>query len=231
MLCLVFVFSGTLFFSFLADADTEKYETSVSAEQAEATEKINQERCRLEADVRLFQSLLEKQSRAFQTAVPCERILIAEEGVRGTVSQTAPESLVQTMREMVSGYPLEAMIPVIAGYDRAIAALIVGIAKKESDWGKRIPRDANGSDCFNYWGYKGAGSRGVVMGYGCFGSQEEAVAVIGERLKTLVALRQGSEPKDLIVWKCGSSCHGHSDAGVKKWIADVAFYYDKIVIQ
>lgn len=130
---------------------------------------------------------------------------------------------------LVSGYPIEAMAPFIASYDRDIAALLVGIAKKESAWGERVPLDEAGKDCFNYWGYKGAGARGIAMGHGCFGSPEEAVRMVGNRLVELVALRKTSDPQNMIIWKCGSSCAGHSPESVRKWIADVSLYYDKIV--
>lgn len=140
-------------------------------------------------------------------------------------------ALSDTIRELAAGYPLEAMALSIAKYDRGVAGLIVGIAKKESNWGKRAPFASNGDDCFNYWGYKGAGSRGVAMGHGCFGSPEEAVTAVGDRLKELVALRETSEPARMIIWKCGSSCKGHSDESVQKWIADVSLYYDRIAIR
>lgn len=137
--------------------------------------------------------------------------------------------LEEEIRTLTSGYPIEAMAPFIASYDRDIAALLVGIAKKESDWGKRVPRDAAGNDCFNYWGYKGAGTRGIGMGHGCFGDPEEAVRMVGNRLVELVAMRDTSDPSNMIVWKCGSSCAGHSPESVRKWVADVSLYYDKLV--
>ncbi len=132
------------------------------------------------------------------------------------------------LQSIVAGYPIESMVSTIAEYDRDIAGLIVGIAKKESNWGKRVPRTADGDDCFNYWGYKGAGARGLAMGHGCFGEPAEAVRIIGQRLQTLVALRQTSEPAHLTIWKCGSSCVGHSPESVRKWVSDVDFYFRAI---
>lgn len=132
------------------------------------------------------------------------------------------------IRGIVSGYPIEAMADDIAHFDREVAALIVGIAKKESDWGRRSPRDASG-DCFNYWGYKGSGGRGSAMGYACFDSRGEAVRAVGGRIAELVAARQASDPERLVVWKCGSSCAGHDPEGVRKWIADVRHYYEKVM--
>jgi hypothetical protein len=139
------------------------------------------------------------------------------------------DGLEEEIRLLVSGNPIEAMAPFIASYDREIAALLVGIAKKESDWGKHVPLDGNGDDCFNYWGYKGAGTRGIGMGHGCFGDPEEAVRMVGNRLVELVAMRNTSNPENMIIWKCGSSCVGHSPESVRKWIADVSLYYNKLV--
>ncbi|MFA9262588.1 MAG: hypothetical protein ACEQSB_04515 [Undibacterium sp.] len=146
---------------------------------------------------------------------------------------SAPQSGEQSVFEselktMLSGYPIEAMAPFIARYDRDIAGLIVGIAKKESNWGKRVPLDTAGADCYNYWGYKGAGARGIAMGHGCFGTAEEAVQAVGKRLQELVALRQTSEPKNMTIWKCGSSCATHSPESVRKWVSDVDIYFRAI---
>lgn len=191
------------------------------------------ELCRLQADVRFFAALQEKSGETSQTEAlpetPCEQ---AVSGAESSVKQPAhsDSALDATIQDLTEGYPLSAMAPAIAAYDRGVAGLLVGIAKKESNWGKRVPTDASGADCFNYWGYKGAGSRGVAMGHGCFGSKEEAVTVVGDRLQQLVVLRQTSEPENMIIWKCGSSCKGHSDASVKKWIADVSVYYHRIAV-
>lgn len=144
------------------------------------------------------------------------------------VSESTSE-LEQEIRTLVAGTPIEAMSPLIARYDRDIAGLLVGIAKKESSWGERVPLDASGNDCFNYWGYKSAGTRGVAMGHACFGSPEEAVSVVGDRIVELVGLRKTSSPSSMIIWKCGSSCATHSPESVRKWIADVDLYYQKIV--
>ncbi len=129
---------------------------------------------------------------------------------------------------LTTGYPIETMAPAISKFDREIAALLVGIAKKESNWGRRVPRATDGADCFNYWGFKGAGERGVAMGHGCFGTPEEAVEKVGNRLAELVALRETSDPARMTVWKCGSSCATHSPKSVQKWISDVDQYYQII---
>lgn len=150
--------------------------------------------------------------------------LLASGGISG---EGDPDGLEGEVRAVVSGYPIEGMSPIIAEYDREVAALIVGIAKKESDWGNHAPTLA-GQDCRNYWGLKGSGSRGAAMGYACFGSPEEAARAVGDRIAELVEKRRSSSPEKLIVWKCGSSCAGHSPESVQSWISGVRMYYDKI---
>ena len=144
--------------------------------------------------------------------------------------QTNPRQALLESRvaRMVEGYPIAQMTEVIAKQDKTTAAFLVGIGKKESNWGKRVPRDEAGADCFNYWGYRGAGSRGIAMGHGCFGSPEEAVGIVAGRLDTLIAEYQFRTAAEMVVWKCGWSCDGHSNESVKKWIADVGYYKKKI---
>lgn len=132
------------------------------------------------------------------------------------------------VRKLVTGFPIDAMSTIISKQNKTTAAFLVGIAKKESNWGKRVPRAEDGTDCYNYWGYRGAGSRGIAMGHGCFGSPEEAVGIVGGRLDTFVNEYKFKTAEDLIVWKCGWSCDGHSNKSVKKWIADVGYYTRKI---
>ncbi len=178
-----------------------------------------------------------KKTEKAEPSVPCEeafaRFVVGESapasGVSSPVGPTGERALFEAeLRTMVTGYPIEAMVPTIAEYDREIAGLIIGIGKKESNWGKRVPHTDTGEDCFNYWGYKGAGARGVAMGHGCFGEPAEAVRAIGNRLQELVALRKTSEPANMTIWKCGSSCATHSPESVRKWIADVDLYYREI---
>lgn len=138
-------------------------------------------------------------------------------------------ALERDIESLVKGYPIEDMSGEIAKHDRLVAAFVIAIAKKESNWGKRVPRSLDGADCFNYWGFKGAGSRGVAMGHGCFGSPEEAVEKVGNRIAELVRLRSTSEPKNFTIWKCGSSCATHSDESVRKWVSDVDHYYRVLV--
>lgn len=135
---------------------------------------------------------------------------------------------VAELEEMLEGYPLAKMAPSIAKQDPEIAALIVGIARKESQWGLRSPKK-NG-DCFNYWGYKGAAGRGTGMGYACFATREEAVEKIAARLEKLVDKRGTSKPSALVTpWKCGNSCATHSPESVRKWVSDVNQYYTKVL--
>ncbi|KKP57768.1 MAG: hypothetical protein UR51_C0011G0023 [Candidatus Moranbacteria bacterium GW2011_GWF1_34_10] len=133
------------------------------------------------------------------------------------------------IKNITKDHPIEEMAPFIAKYDNKIAALIVGIAKKESNWGKRSP-SKNGQTCYNYWGYKGQGSRGLGMGYGCFASPEEAVNAIGGRISELVN-QNIDTPAEMVVWKCGRSCAATGgQAAANKWIADVNVYYKRIAM-
>lgn len=124
-------------------------------------------------------------------------------------------------------YPLSDMAGSIATYDSHIAGLIVGIAKKESNWGKRTPK-LRGEECFNYWGYRGQGNRGLTEdGYGCFEKPADAVHTIGRRLIELSQTRGATSPERMIAWKCGSSCATHSPESVRKWVSDVNLYYQQ----
>ncbi len=128
--------------------------------------------------------------------------------------------------KLVGDYPIKKMIPFIAKYDREVAALTIGIAKKESDWGKHSP-SKNGEACYNYWGYKSSGSRGTAMGYACFSNAEEAVKTVAGRIEYFVN-KNLNTPAKMVVWKCGSSCAWDNPANVRKWITDVSVYYNQI---
>ncbi|MFZ2188832.1 MAG: hypothetical protein WAV73_04685 [Candidatus Moraniibacteriota bacterium] len=142
------------------------------------------------------------------------------------VAENAPlDSLELRYKELVAGSPLEKMVPFLAKCDRETAAYLIAIAKKESDWGQHSPKKA-GNDCFNYWGYRGTYNQ-TTSGYSCFDSPEQAILVVGERIKELLDKKINTAEK-LVVWKCGSSCAGHDPAGVRKWISDVALYYKKV---
>lgn len=137
-----------------------------------------------------------------------------------------PTEFETELSRLVANYPISEMAPYIAGFDRQIAGLIIGIAKKESDWGKHSP-SKNGADCYNYWGYKGAGENGTAMGYACFGSSEEAVRVVGGRIAHFVGKKMDT-PSKMVVWKCGSSCSWDNPKNVQKWVSDVSVYYNQI---
>lgn len=139
----------------------------------------------------------------------------------------AQELFAQKLYEMVGETPIREMVPYISKRDEKVAAFLVGIAKKESSWGEHVPLQ-NGNDCYNYWGYKGSASRGSAMGYACFANQEEAVKIVGDRIEVLINKNLNTASK-MLVWKCGSSCAGHSPEGVKSWVATVAMYLEKIV--
>jgi hypothetical protein len=133
----------------------------------------------------------------------------------------------ERVRKQVKGYPIEDMIPYIVEKDRTVAMFLVAIAKKESNWGKRVPV-LEGQDCFNYWGYRGIRKMMGTGGHTCFNSRKDAVDTVGKRLETLIHKHKLDTPADLILWKCGSSCAGHSSYSVQKWISDVDLYYRKL---
>lgn len=226
----VAVFAGMLLPAFLVFS-ANRAESSVEKATDRPTSVVSaaDELCRWKKDVAFFSALRDGHKPESEEDA-CE-VAVAEADKSAPsqdIAISGDDGLALAIRDLTAGHPIEAMAGAIAGYDREVAALIVGIAKKESNWGKHVPLDAEGKDCFNYWGWKGAGARGTAMGHGCFGSREEAVKAVGDRLVKLVELRQTSEPKNLTVWKCGSSCATHSPESVRKWVSDVDMYYRKI---
>ena len=137
-------------------------------------------------------------------------------------------ALENNIKEMVKGYPIEQMVPYIIEKDTMTAAFLVSIAKKESNWGKHVPV-LNGEDCFNYWGYRGVRDRMGTGGHTCFDNPKDAVDTVGKRITTLIKKYKLTTPEDMIVWKCGSSCAGHNNYGVQKWILDVGYYFKKVI--
>ena len=131
----------------------------------------------------------------------------------------------EEIREIVSGSPMEKMLPSICEKDDRVAAFLIGIAKKESDFGFHSPRK-NGRDCYNYWGFKG-GYNPVAGGYSCFDSPEQAVAEVGRKIEQLVS-KKVDTPERMVVWKCGSSCAGHDPGSVRSWIGTVRTYYNRL---
>ena len=141
--------------------------------------------------------------------------------------QVTKEKYEESIRDMVKGYPIEAMLPYILSQDRLTAAFLIGIAKKESNWGKRIPV-LEGQDCFNYWGYRGVRRMMGSGGHTCFNSRQDAVKTVSTRLEKLIHSEKLDTPEKMIVWKCGFSCQGHSRESVKKWISDVDMYFSQL---
>jgi len=136
-----------------------------------------------------------------------------------------PSKTERNINKLVSNQPIREMIPLIAGEDKMTAAYLVAIAKKESNWGKYSPKK-NGQTCYNYWGYRGE-ENPTLSGYSCFGSPEEAVSIVGNRIKELTS-QNIDTPQEMVVWKCGASCANFDSYSVRKWIADVDFYFQKV---
>jgi hypothetical protein len=138
------------------------------------------------------------------------------------------QALEKEIREMVAGCPIEKMVPYIAQKDRTVAAFLIAIAKKESNWGVRVPV-LNGQDCYNYWGYRGIR---VLMGTGghtCFNSPKDAVDTVATRLETLIEKYGKDTPEKMVIWKCGSDCEATGgQAAANKWISDVTMYFDEL---
>jgi hypothetical protein len=143
------------------------------------------------------------------------------------LASVSNKKLEDRLKEMVGDTPIREMIPAIAKQDAEVAAYLVGIAKKESSWGLASP-SKDGKTCYNYWGYKGAGSRGTGMGYGCYASPKEAVEIVGGKINELLG-KNIKSPSQMVVWKCGSSCVGHDPAGVQSWISSVSLYRQKVL--
>ena len=149
--------------------------------------------------------------------------ILGEPGVLRYFPRPEPPPM-DKVREMVKGYPIEAMLPYIFEKDRMTASFLIGIAKKESNWGKRIPV-LDGQDCFNYWGYRGVRRMMGSGGHTCFNSRKDAVDTVAVRLDKLINSEKLNTPEKLVVWKCGYSCAGHSRESVRKWISDVDMYF------
>lgn len=224
------LFSSMFFIVPYGEAEDATSGTEILIEERSIEEQKQDEYCYWQGDVETFFSLYSKKKEFLQTMIPCG-MKIPDNIISSNIKDTKQydNELETRIDILTTDYPIRQMTKIIATYDPEVVGLIIGIAKKESNWGKRVPVDASGKDCFNYWGYKGAGTRGTAMGHGCFGSPEEAVKIVGDRLRELVRLHQTSEPRNMIIWKCGSSCAGHSDESVRKWISDVSLYYYQIV--
>lgn len=157
-------------------------------------------------------------------------IIVLEIGMSRPVAQTlVKSSLEKTLEKMVAGHPMEDMVSYIARQDPVTATFLVSIAKQESNWGKYSPKNSDGSDCYNYWGYRGQTEEVTPLGYSCFRTPKEAVKVVGNRLNQLIWDYKLDTPKKLLVWKCGFSCAGHNPVDVARWQNTVGMYSEKIV--
>jgi len=146
-----------------------------------------------------------------------------------TPGEIERENLSKELRLIVKGYPIERMIPYIATKDRKTIAYLIGIAKKESAWGKRRPV-LLGKDCYNYWGFRAERERMGSGGHTCFDNPREAVAVVSRRIAEIIARNDAESAKDLLVWKCGSDCSvTGGQAAANKWAEDVDFYAEKVL--
>ncbi len=156
-------------------------------------------------------------------------LFLAGEKVRSEKYEIAnvryPSKTERNINKLVSNQPMKEMIPLIAEEDKMTAAYLVAIAKKESNWGKYSPKK-HGRNCYNYWGYRGR-ENPTLSGYSCFGSPEEAVSVVGNRIKELTS-QNIDTPREMVIWKCGASCANFDSYSVRKWIADVDFYFQKV---
>jgi hypothetical protein len=152
---------------------------------------------------------------------------VASELGNFTAKDESQDRFEKKVREMVKGHPIEDMLPYIFDQDRLVAIFLISIAKKESAWGTRVPL-LEGQDCFNYWGYRGQRKMMGTGGHTCFNSRKDAVDTVSKRLKSLIYDSKLDTPKELILWKCGSTCAGHSSYSVGKWISDVDLYYQKL---
>ncbi|MGB2790952.1 MAG: glucosaminidase domain-containing protein [Candidatus Moraniibacteriota bacterium] len=128
------------------------------------------------------------------------------------------------LQALVFGHPMRKMVPALLEQDRDVAVFLVAIAKKESNWGSVAPQK-DGRDCYNYWGYRGPENT-TASGYSCFASPQEAVVVVGARLRTLMIDQGLDTPRKLVVWKRGF-LDAPLDLSEEKWVSDVAYYVGK----
>ena len=146
-----------------------------------------------------------------------------------TPQEIRKEKLSDDLRVIVSGHPIEKMIPYIAAKDRKTAAYLIGIAKKESNWGKRRPVLA-GVDCYNYWGFRLEQENMGSGGHTCFRSPQEAVNVVSRRIAEIIERNDVESARDMLVWKCGTDCAATGgQKAADKWARDVDFYAEKLL--
>jgi hypothetical protein len=130
------------------------------------------------------------------------------------------------IKKMVANSPIREMVPFIAKKNKKVAAYLVAIAKKESNWGVFSPKK-EGKECYNYWGYRGPENT-TESGYSCFDSPAQAVNIVGNRLGDLIE-KKISTPQDMVLWKCGRDRAARRTASAAKWVRDVNLYYKKMM--
>jgi len=137
-------------------------------------------------------------------------------------------ALEKEITQLVQGYPIARMTPYISQKDPKVAAFLIAIAKKESNWGKYRPV-LDGQNCYNYWGFRLKSEKMGSGGHTCFDSPKEAVDTVAARLDEMVNEENMDSPKDMVVWKCGYGCQNEAkSASEQKWIRDVNLYYTKL---
>jgi hypothetical protein len=173
--------------------------------------------------------LISKKRSCIEPIINIENIdtLIIPKSKETELQKNVTNDLKNTLSDILVDTPMESMIELISQQDKIVAAFLVGIALKESQFGKHSPK-LNGQDCFNYWGYRGVRKRMGSGGHTCFDSPEDAINTVAKRIKTLAITQHRNTPGKMIIWKCGNSCATHSPASVSKWISDVSIYFNKI---
>ncbi|MCX6762671.1 MAG: hypothetical protein NT093_02720 [Candidatus Moranbacteria bacterium] len=130
------------------------------------------------------------------------------------------------IKKIVANSPISEMAPFIAKKNKKVAAYLVAIAKKESNWGVYSPKK-EGKECYNYWGYRGPENT-TESGYSCFDSPAQAVNIVGNRLGNLIK-KKVDTPRDMVLWKCGNNRAARITASAAKWVRDVNLYYKKMM--
>ncbi len=210
-----FLFLFTMSFSFFIQKDVnEKIVYELSKAQNETIQQTTQ------TQTKVLGKITEHESEESEEALDLF--------VMDTLKQfekVKQEDLEVEINKIVEGSPMKKMTPLLAQLDNRVAAFMVAIAKKESNLGRRVPV-LHGEDCFNYWGYRGIREKMGSGGHTCFDSPKDAVETVSKRISELVKADIDT-PQEMVIWKCGSSCAGHSDYSVEKWISDVEMYYEK----
>ncbi len=146
------------------------------------------------------------------------------EDIKEIVSTKSLEELAQ---EVTAGHPIEKMLPYILEQDPEVAKYLIAISVQESGMGEHVPV-LDGQDCYNYWGYRSVRKLMGTGGHTCFNSRQDAVESVGKRIHELIYEYDRKTASRLVVWKCGSTCDGHSQESVDRWINVVDSYHSKL---